>query len=367
MRVLFLAHSLERGGAERQLAALAAGLHARGVEVRIVLLDTVGAFGAGLVESGIDIVVLAGRTRRDVLARFIREVRAWRPDVVHGYLAAPNLVATLARVVRPGTKVVWGVRHAELRLRDFPPMVRLAETLARPLSWGAHLVIANSEAGARHHRRSGYPRRRLVVVPNGVDLDVFRPERGGRQRVRRAWGVPERHPVVGMVARFDVTKDQGAVVRACGRRRVETWVVLAGAATAADRVAVTAISRESDMEGRVVVLGAVDDVVSVYAGIDIACLASRTEGFPNVVAEAMACGVPCVVTDVGDAGAIVGDTGEVVPSTSPDALAAAIDQLLERLEREPDLGARARARIGAHYGVDRMVDTTLDLLQDLVA
>lgn len=358
MRILFAVQQLGRGGAERQLVTLARSLHERGSDVHVAVFYRGGAFDEELRVAGVPTVFLGASRRRGLPLALLR--LAWlvcrlRPTVVHPYLVVPNLVCLPLKLVRPGTKVVWGVRHAELDLTAFDALIRVSETLARPASRLADLIVVNSEAGRRSHAALGYPEHKLVVVPNGIDVERFQADRSARARQRDTWGVGEHTVLVGMVARVDPTKDHERFLRsvALARREVpELRAVCVGAVKPEE------LERLRVHEPHAIFTGAIDDVVSAYSALDIGCLASRTEGFPNVVAEAMSCGVPCVVADVGDAAAIVGDTGEVVSDDSDEAMANAICQLVRRLATHPALGDQARRRISDTYGIDQLVDRT---------
>jgi glycosyltransferase involved in cell wall biosynthesis len=363
LKILFVIQGLDRGGAERQLVALATGLAQRGDQSAVAVLRGGGAFDAALGTSDVPLHVVGGRRAVDLVPaviRLIRLLRAERPDVVHGYLAVGNLLSLVARVASPRSRVVWGVRHAELDLERFGIKVRVSEWLASRTARLAHLVIANSDAGARYHVDLGYPAAKIVTVHNGIDTQHFRPaDDEARAAVRAAWGVPVDAVVIGMVARSDTTKDHESFVRAAvgvtGSRPAHA--VCVGAIAEPVRSRLLALARSLDATDRVHLVGPAEDVAAACSGFDIACLASRTEGFPNVVAEGMACGVPCVVTAVGDAPAIVGDLGEIVELT-PDALCAAMERLLGRLDVDPTLRRRARERVVQRFGLTRLIDET---------
>lgn len=367
---MFVIQALGRGGAERQLVTLARALHERGAAVTVAVFRGGGALEQALDDSRVPLVRLTSGRRRSVFVvawHLLRLIRAQRPDVVHGYLAVPNLVLSLLKPTLPrGTKVVWGVRHAELRLRDFGWSSRIAETLARPASRAADLIIVNSRAGRDDHARLGYPRARMVVIENGIDTQLFRPDPAARVRRRRELGVEDAQPLVGLVARVDPTKAHHVFVAAAdvvAARRPEVHFVCVGAATAQERATLSEPAVRSGWDSRLHWTGARDDVAEWYAALDVCCLSSVTEGFPNVVGEAMAAGVPCVVTDVGDAKAVVGDLGEAVPSGDAEALGVAISRMLDRLEATPTLHSEVRRRIEETYSVARLVERTTDALR----
>jgi glycosyltransferase involved in cell wall biosynthesis len=204
------------------------------------------------------------------------------------------------------------------------------------------------------------------VIPNGVDVEQFRPDAAARQRLRVELNLPADAIVVAMVARVDPMKDHDTFLAASGRAamaRADAYFMLIGK----DTPALSRKAAEHGLTGRMKLLGLRTDVNRLLPGADLACLSSAFgEGFPTVLAEAMACGVPCVTTDVGDARAIVGETGLVVPPRNPVALAGAIRDLIDRASAgRAILGQAARARVEKNYALPGIVERYQSLYEDL--
>jgi glycosyltransferase involved in cell wall biosynthesis len=373
MKVAFVTHSLETGGSERQVAVLAKGLAAAGHDVTIVVLRPGGPLDDELRDSPVRWVTLGTPTWYGPrgLQRIASVLRSVRADVVHPYQSLPNVVVTLLRPFLGDSALVWGVRDADMESVRQRRGGRSVSMASRPLSRLADRIIVNSEAGRRFHIRRGYPESKLVVIQNGIETDRFRPDPVGRVRVRGEWGVADDQLLVGIVARPHPVKDHRTFIEAASivaRRAPTAEFVCVGRADGPERPALQGLVSARGLEDRLRWAGERVDMSSVYAGLDVCCLSSTGEGFPNVVAEAMSCGTPCVVTDVGDAAAIVGNIGVVVPPRDPCALADGIDRLLDRVEREPDsLGMAARARIEDHYSISRLVERTACALCDVVS
>jgi glycosyltransferase involved in cell wall biosynthesis len=210
----------------------------------------------------------------------------------------------------------------------------LAGRFSRAVSHHASVLIANSEAGARALRRDGFRCRRFEVIPNGIDLSRFRRDDDAGRALRRDWGFRESQHVVGWIGRPAPVKNLELFVRAaavqakCG---ANTRFVVVGGRHESEQLRYRQLAKELGIEEWIRWETDREDLVPVYSGIDMLCLSSVAEGSPNVVAESMACGTPCVVTDVGAAGSIVGDTGIIVPPGSPELLAAGINQMTGRL------------------------------------
>ncbi len=372
MNVMILCRRLEFGGAERQISALAAGLQRRGHRVAVVTFYDGGALEQGLAATGVETVSLGKRGRWDVIPwlwRFVRRLRRQQPDVIYGFLPVANLLTLVARVALPGTPLVWGVRASGLDPGKDDPLSRLVHGLERRFAPFADLVIANSQAGARHAIAGGFPAAKLRVVPNGVDTGRFRPDGAAGARLREEWGVPPECLLIGSVARFDPVKDLPLLLRAAAAlaaERGDLRFVVIGQGPEEERVRLRLMAEELGLANRIRLSPARLDVEAVYNALDLLVSSSVSEGHSNVLAEAMACGKPVVATDVGDAAAILGGWGILVPPRDEGALAEAIRALLRRSPEERQAqAAGARRHIEEQFSVTALVERTEALLLPL--
>ncbi len=370
--ILFLTRSLDRGGAERQLVVLAKGLVQRGHAVSVAVFFGGGVFEAELVRAGVRVINLGKLGRWDIIP-FLNRLAALlseeRPSVLHSYLGVPNVLAVVFKPLLSGTRIVWGVRASNMDLSRYDWLSRFAYTLERRLARFADLIISNSAAGKSHAVANGFPERKMIVIPNGIDTEYFRFDPEGRRQVRLAWGVGEYEILVGLAARLDPMKDHqvfleaaGQIVRKCSDVR---FVCVGGGATG---YAETLKQRAAAMglTNQLIWSGARDDMPAVYSALDISVSSSSGEGFSNSIAEAMACSLPSVVTDVGDSALIVGDTGNIVPAGDYRALAAAIQRFANlRPEQRRRIGEACRARIVSEFGTERLLQRTEQVL-DLI-
>ena len=320
---------------------------------------------------GLTVVPLGKRGRWDAVgfhARLRRALRDGRPEVLYAMLPAANLAAAVAWRRGEGTALVMGVRVSRMRLEHYDRVIRATYALESRLARRADAIIANSHAGRDVAIARGFPAARLHVVANGIDVARFRPDAAARATWRARLGIAPGEPVVGMVARIDPMKAHDTFLDAAARLRValpQARYILAGTgADAANADLMSAIARRG-LSGAVVLAGERPDIEFLYSAFDIATLSSAFgEGFPNAVAEAMAAAVPCVATDVGDCRRIVADTGRIVAPGDAGALAGAWQSLLALDERErAALGAAARERIAACYGVARLAEATERVLR----
>ncbi|MHB1075497.1 glycosyltransferase [Thiobacillus sp.] len=363
--ILFLARSLDRGGAERQLVVLAKGLACREHAVAVAVFFGGGVYEAELAEADVRVINLGKQGRWDILPflnRLVRLLRKERPAVLHSYLGVPNILATIIKPLLSGTRIVWGVRASNVDLSRYDWLSRLAYSLECRFARFADCIIANSCAGKRYAVANGFPEGKIVVIPNGIDTTYFRFDSKGRQQVRSEWALGEDEMLVGLVARLDPMKDHPTFLEAASRiarERHDVRFVCVGEGSADYAEVIKERAVALGLSGRLIWAGARDNMPAVFSALDIATSSSFGEGFSNTIAEAMACGVPCVVTDVGDSAFIVGNAGTVVAPGDGSALAAAIQHLtnLSPAERRV-LGDVGRARIVSEFGLDRLVQRT---------
>jgi glycosyltransferase involved in cell wall biosynthesis len=249
-----------------------------------------------------------------------------------------------------GIPVVWGIHHSKLGREDNKPLTLLtAKACAHLSSSVPSRIICCSRSARDAHTAIGYHADRMVVVPNGFDTERFRPDEGTRHRVRETLGIPEHTPLVGMIGRFHPVKDHRTFLKAAAdlRARIpDARFLLCGDDIQRDNAALMAMVTDAGLAAHCHLLGPRSDVPELMAALDLIVNSSISEAFPNTVGEAMACGVPCVVTNVGDSAWIVAETGRTVPAGDPTSLAAACEAILQ-LEptAKHELGVAARRRI----------------------
>jgi glycosyltransferase involved in cell wall biosynthesis len=373
IRVAFLIRDLTNGGAQRQLVALAKGLDKRRFDVSVICYYPGGSLEQDLSAAGVPVTHLGKRSRWDVLRFLLRlrkALRRPRPHILHGYLTTSNIISVLFRPFLPNTRIVWGVRASNMDLTRYDRFSRLTFRIECLCSRFADRVIVNSQAGRDYHLAHGFPRRRITVIPNGIDAETFRPDMAARRDVRSQWNLDPNENVIGLVARLDPVKDHPTFLRAASllaRQKEQVKFVCVGGGPEAYQRRLLALADKLRLGDRVIWEGDRTDMPAVYSAFDIFSLSSSSEGFSNVICEAMACGVPCVVTDAGDSAVIVGGTGIVVPAGDPPALAQGWREVLDRIGRErAELAQNARRRIQAEFNIARLVDRTSAALVDML-
>lgn len=363
LRVVHVLNSLMTGGAEMMLAKLITSADTDRFDHRVITLRGGGPVEARIRASGTQLEDAGIRGPLDAplgAMRLARTLRAWGPDVVQGWLLQGNIAATLgASVARVRCPVLWNVRWT---LYDTESETRATRSLLRVSAMMSHQparILYNSQLSAAQHAAIGFRSTASVVIPNGFDTQRFAPSPDDRVLLRRNLGLSPSTLVVGMLARFHPMKDHENSLRAARRivdAGIDAHFVYGGRDVDGDTPVLRDLICTLQLENRVHLLGEVEDTPRFLAGLDAYWMSSWArgiaEGFPNVLGEAMSCGIPCAATDVGDAAVLIGDTGQVVPARNPEALATAAVQLLQLSAADrAELGARARRRIEEEYAL----------------
>jgi glycosyltransferase involved in cell wall biosynthesis len=365
LKILFLARQLNIGGAERQLVILANELASRGHDVVIASYYPGGALSAKLDTGRVRLISLGKRSRWDLFSLYFkvwRLVKQERPAVFHGWMHTQNVIATSIQVFFPKIKLFWCIRSSDLEMVQ-DRVERFEVWLQSRLSGFPDCVVVNSMAGLEHGVSSGIPREKMLFIPNGIDTNVFYPDEAEGKRVRADWGISESAKIIGKIARFNPIKNHPAFLQAAARiaaERSDVYFVCVGHGLEPYVRQLKEMTKSLGLENRLQWIEARPDVRAVYNAIDVFCSASYSEGFPNVIGEAMACGRHCVVTDVGDSKLVVGTTGITVPSNDVGALT---DGLRTKLNCTETLNLRARQRILENFTVAHLGDLTEQALE----
>lgn len=363
MKIFFLIRSLNYGGAERQLIVLAKGLYAKGHEVVVASFYSGGPMEQELLRAGVRVRPLQKQGRWDLLFflfRLARVMREERPEILHSYLT--DLVTVILKPWFPSMKIVWGIRSSNMDLSQYDWLSWVTYKMTFRLSRFADAVIANSRAGRDYYVAQGYPWAKIVVIPNGIDTQRFRPDPEARRRVRSEWGIQDHQQVIGIVGRLDPMKDHPTFLQAASllsQERKHLLFVCVGDGPVERRDSLHHMARSLKLTERVIWSDGRNDMGHVFNALDLFVSSSISEGFSNVIAEAMACGVRCVVTNVGDSAWLVGDAGEVIPPRDPTALKDAIGKLLDRRQHAP---LQIRQRIVEQFSAERLVADTEHVL-----
>jgi glycosyltransferase involved in cell wall biosynthesis len=374
LRVAHVISGLEIGGAEMAMVDLISS-SAPAVRAEVFSMTSGGPLAGRLRESGVPVDELGmrrGRPDPRALWLLVRKLRQSRPDVVQTWMYHADLFGGLAARTA-GIPAVWGLHHTGLEERSGEAGTRALVRLNAMLSHCVpRRIVACAEAAARLHADLGYAASRIVVIHNGFNVKRFRPEARRRSEVRAELGIPEDALLIGMAARFHPQKDHRTFVEAAAQVHRElpaTRLVLCGNGVDAANAQLVRWLAMAGLKPSVRLLGAHADMPGLYCSLDVLCLSSsQGEAFPMVIGEAMACGVPCVATDVGDTALLIGETGRIVPPRDPDRLALALLDILRLSPTERQaLGQSARSRIEAHFRLEKMAEQYTTLYREIAA
>lgn len=367
-RLTFLIRRLDRGGAERQLIELLKGIDKTRFEVNAITLYPGGALwdeACAVQGARVQHLGKRGRWHLQALPALLRAIRQTRPDIIHGYMDVANLLALVARPM--GAKVVWGIRASKVDVSVYDRLRRAVHRAETWLSSFPDLIICNSEAARSDLLTRGFPGGRTVVIPNGIDTNRFRSDPGLRRELRTSWGVSPGEFLIGIVGRLDPMKGH-AVYLGAARQVAELHprvrFVIIGKGRLLSELELRAA--QLGLAHRLIWAGERNDVPGVFSALDLSVSASLFgEGFSNVLAESMACGVPCIATDVGDAARILGGRGWLVPPGDVAALGRRMCEAVESCAAGRVRSDLLRERIVTEFSVERLARATESALESL--
>jgi len=361
--------ALEMGGAERQLIELAKGIDKTKWNVLILTNFVNPTLSDELTNrEGIRIVLLKREHKFLYPFRLLGTLYREKPCILNAYLLGAQAYALFIRPFAPGVKLVFSIRDAIDYSTSHIGWERFFRLLLEKSTPLVDYYLFNSMAGRRE--KSFLPDSKTQVIPNGIDTFRFSPDHAARSLLEKEAGIGAGAPLVGIVGNVSRYKGYDTLIRAA-RNVVDTipetrFIAIGNIDTDLGRE-MAALVRDLGLAASFRFLGARRDVHRLLPGFDLLCSSSVTEGFSNAICEGMACGLPCVVTDVGDSAIIVGDTGIVVPPSDPDALATGIIRLLRTTpEDRLMMGDSARARIVEQFSIPRMVAATEKVFEQLV-
>jgi glycosyltransferase involved in cell wall biosynthesis len=372
VRVAHLITELNVGGAENMLCRLVESSEvATSLDTVVISLESGGELAGRIAAAGVGVYNLglaAGSLDPRGVWRLVRLLRRVNPDVLQTWLYSADLAGLAASLLMRGPRLAWNIRCAQLDPAEHTRLLKLLLPVLAAASGRPDAVVANSLAGRVAHERIGYHPRRWDIIPNGFDTEAFKPLPSAGVDVRQELGLPDDALLIGHVGRVHPIKDHDTLLRAVATvfRSVDrAHLLLIGRGTDTSSL-IAGLGAGLGLGTRLHALGERRDTARLLAALDVAVSSSHSEGFPNVIGEAMACGIPCAVTDAGDSAALLGDGGVVVPPRNPDALAEAILQLF-RMEASARraMGEAGRARIVREFSLPTIARRYVDLYMEL--
>jgi glycosyltransferase involved in cell wall biosynthesis len=365
---------LETGGAENMLFKILEKFDRSVYFPHVISLTTLGRFGTRIQDLGIPVEALGMKSKLFILSKLYRltmRIRALRPDVVHTWLYHADAMGGLAARLAGVKKIAWCLRNGGMDKNFSFFSRRIGLPLCAVLSRFVPDKIVSCSRNAMHvHAKIGYPMKKMILIPNGFDLSRYKPDSSANIKLRAELGVDRQALLVGVIGRFHPVKNHTGFLEAASllsRRIPDAHFVLAGTDLDESNTILVEIAKRNGIREKTHFLGLRRDIPYIMSGLDIVVSSSAGEAFPNVLGEAMASGVPCAVTDVGDSAYIVGDTGEVVARGDMAGLAAALERLLRLSPMErAALGERARERIESNFEIGKVTLRYESFYKDLL-
>lgn len=373
--VCHLITGLTTGGAEMMLYKFLSRVNRERFNSIVVSLMDGGTLGDGIQSLDIPVFKIGmhpGVPTVTAIWRLINTICKIQPDIIQGWMYHANLAAHIANAFSfKRVPIVWNIRHTLYALNYEKKSTAAVIKLLVYLSAFPNKILYNSKISAAQHQSLGYQTDKTLIIPNGFDTELLKPSIESRDLIRAELGLDSHTVLIGRIARFHVMKDHANFLKAAAillKTNLDIHFLLAGNEIDQKNKVITSLINDLGIHNYVHLLGERKDIPQITAALDIACSSSYYgDAFPNIIGEAMSCGVPCVVTDVGDSAWIVGDTGKVVPPKNPELLANAFKELIDLGNQGREiLGKSARERVTNLFSLDSVVHQYESLYEKLL-
>jgi len=366
--VFHIITGLDCGGAENMLLKLVQASDPKHYRHVVYVLTPAYTLLPAFAEAEVEVRMLNIHGLNGVIQALISviwDVRKEQPKIVMSWLHHADLFAALVKVLQPQQRIIWNIRCSKLDLNDLPRSNIFLVRLLAKLSFLPNAVITNSLAGKNEHIAVGYKPRQWIFLPNGFDLERFHPDPLGKTETRDALGLTSRDFVIGVVGRYHPMKGYGLLAEAAALIQTQlpsARFVVVGKGLSSDNHDFVNLLQDHNVLPKMQLLGMRDDIPALMRAFDVLLSTSTSEGFPNVIGEAMASGTPCVSTDVGDCRIIIGNTGFTVAQNTADDIAKAVIQAATIAPEELDkIGIAARKRIEDNYSITKILGSYQNL------
>jgi len=364
MRVVHCITGLSGDGAQRMLLRLVIQLQKRSVDNLVISLSKREALAYDFEQQGIPVHSLGMQHPSQIvggLAQLGALMRAIAPDVLQGWMYHANLaVSSVAPFLRTKPPVVWNIRRGMDDYAERKFSTRAVVRANAMLSARACRIVYCTQESREQHESFGFASPHGIVIGNGFDTTIFAPHAEKRRAVRVRYGIADHEILIGNIGRDDHAKGRSFLFEAFGRllqRVPHARLLLVGRGMEESNRELRGALVASRIAAHVILVGEYSPISELYPAMDILCSASVAEGFPNVIAEAMASGVPCVATDTGNTKALVEGVGIVVSSRSGTCLAEGLTAMCdEGDDRRRARGLLARERLKTAHSLTRVVD-----------
>ena len=374
MNITFVITGLSTGGAEVMLYKLIQNINRNQFKPNVISLTNIGELGLKIKKLGVSVNALEMKFNFIFFFKFFKLLKLLynsNADIVQTWMYHADLLGGVAARIVGIRNVVWGIRQSVFSNNKSKYSTKLIMKLCSKLSnWLPKLILSCSIRAKSVHINEGYCKKKIVVIPNGFDLEVFKPNINARKSVRFELGINSDAKLVGLIARNDPQKNHNGFIDAAINvihKIPDTHFLLAGKGIDYSNKGLVRSISNTGYKDNFHLLGYRNDIPRLMAALDVyASSSSWGEAFPNVIGEAMACCIPCIVTDVGDSAKIVGKTGRVVEVGDMMGLASNLIKLLQLpLNQRKSLGKLARQRINDRYEIRKIIQLFEKVYQEL--
>jgi glycosyltransferase involved in cell wall biosynthesis len=373
IRIMHLITGLNTGGAEIALSRLVEVLDRDEFDSHVISMVPTGLVGEHIRALGFPVASLEmppGRPTLDGFLKLIRLLRDFRPNILQTWLYHADLLGLFAGKLSGVPAIAWNIRGSELNIMNSPRLSGLVLKICATLSGFPQIVVVNSNAGLISHKNLGYHPRKWQLIPNGIDTNKFKPDIAAGRKIRAEWGFSDEIRLVGIVARVDPQKGYEYFFRAAQivkEKYSNARFVCIGTGPVEYIAELKTLAKTLDLDQYVMWAGVRSDMPAVYNSFDMVVSSSAYgEGFPNVVAETMSCGIPCIATKTGDSATLVDHAGVIIPARDYLAMSEAILLVLGQSDEErKNMGEKSRQRIIEYYSLGKMTSAYADLYRQL--
>lgn len=364
MKILHVISSLQVGGCEKILYEICKNDHLNSHVV--VCLSGEGKYTSKITKLNIEVYSLKINIKKNFLSifnffRLLKILYSVRPHAVQTWMYHADFLGGIAAKIANIKKIFWNIRSSNLEIRNtkFTTII-LVKILAKLSHHIPSIIINCSKKSIKYHKTIGYNKKKFFYIPNGYDLTYYKKVSKKNFFIRKNFNLKKKIPLIGIVGRYDPVKDYSNFLKAISiikNVQLEFVVIFVGLNLVKENYYLSFMIDKLNLNNHVILLGYQEDIPLIMSELDILVLSSSSEGFPNVVAEAMACKTPCIVTNVGEASAIVGNSGWVVPKKNPKILAKAINMAINQFNTKSWVTRcnYARAKIVKNFSIDNMI------------
>ena len=367
---------LNIGGAELMLKRLIDSLKMdpRIKRQIVISLTTIGPVGQELQASGVEVYELNIQSFNTSLLgvwTLYKMIRVIRPDIIQTWMYHADLLGGVIGRLAGCKNIVWGIRNTDISIGASPATIKIRWVCAKWSRCIPRMIFCVAEEARRAHVQLGYVSEKMVVIPNGFDFSAFEVSSADIERLKTTYGIQAGDVVIGSIARFNLGKDPYNYVQAAGliaAKIPNAWFLMVGRNCDYRNHQLTTWIESTGFSERFILLGERKDVPVCLALMDVFCLSSITEGFPNVLGEAMFMQKLCVTTDAGDAAFLLGNCGVVVPKRNSRKLADGVLQLLALSDAEREkIGSCASKRVITEFSIETIKEYFVSFYCQLVA